>query len=82
LAFHEAAGDQLGGEDLRWAGEEGLGEVWEILGDGRGGYGSGYCWAFSSVLTTAAGWAMMGGRRPSFSDVRRATQSVSGSRQG
>ena len=37
LAFHQQAADQLGGNLLGGAGEEGLGEV---LG-GRGGYGSG-----------------------------------------
>jgi len=37
LAFHQQAADQLGGDDLGRAGEEGLGEV---LGE-RGGYGSG-----------------------------------------
>jgi len=37
LAFHQQAADQLGGDQLGGAGEEGLGEV---LG-GRGGYGSG-----------------------------------------
>ena len=35
LAFHQQAADELGGDDLGGAGEEGLGEV---LG-GRGGYG-------------------------------------------
>ena len=39
LAFHQQAADQLGGNLLGGAGEEGLGEV---LG-GRGGYGSGFC---------------------------------------
>ena len=38
LAFHQQAADQLGGNLLGGAGEEGLGEV---LG-GRGGYGSGF----------------------------------------
>ena len=37
LAFHQQAADELGGNQLGGAGEEGLGEV---LG-GRGGYGSG-----------------------------------------
>jgi len=37
LAFHQQAADQLGGNELGGAGEEGVGEV---LG-GRGGYGSG-----------------------------------------
>ena len=38
LAFHQQAADELGGNLLGGAGEEGLGEV---LG-GRGGYGSGF----------------------------------------
>jgi len=38
LAFHQQAADQLGGNELGGAGEEGLGKV---LG-GCGGYGSGY----------------------------------------
>ena len=37
LALHQQAADELGGDDLGGAGEEGLGEV---LG-GLGGYGSG-----------------------------------------
>jgi len=37
LAFHQQAADQLGGDQLGGASEEGLGKV---LG-GRGGYGSG-----------------------------------------
>jgi len=40
LAFHQQAADELGGDDLSGAGEEGLGEGWEVLGE-RGGYGSG-----------------------------------------
>jgi len=40
LAFHQQASDELGGDDLSGAGEEGLGEGLEGLG-GRGGYGSG-----------------------------------------
>ena len=27
---------------LRWTAEEGVGQGWEILGDGQGGYGSGF----------------------------------------
>ncbi len=38
LPFHQQAADELGGDDLGGAGEEGLGEV---LGR-RGGYGSGF----------------------------------------
>jgi len=42
LALHQQAADELGGDQLGGAGEEGLGEGWEILGDGLGGYGSGF----------------------------------------
>jgi len=38
LAFHQQAANQLGGDHLSGAGEEGLGEV---LGE-RSGYGSGF----------------------------------------
>jgi len=38
LAFHQQAAEELGGNQLGGAGEEGLGKV---LG-GRGGFGSGY----------------------------------------
>jgi hypothetical protein len=48
LAFHQQAADQLRGNLLGGAGEEGLGESWEVLG-GRGGYGSGSC--FSTPLS-------------------------------
>jgi len=37
LALHQQAADELGGDDLGRAGEEGLRECWE----GLGGYGSG-----------------------------------------
>ena len=37
LAFHQPAANQLRGNDLRWTAEEGVGQGWEILGDGRGG---------------------------------------------
>jgi len=46
LAFHHKAADELGGNHLGGAGEEGLGEV---LGE-RGGYGSGY----------GDGWRLLG----------------------
>ena len=46
--FHQQAGDELGGDHLGGAGEEGLGEV---LG-GLGGYGSGF---FEEVLSDADG---------------------------
>jgi hypothetical protein len=44
LAFHQQTADELGGDQLSWAGEEALGkgwEGWELVG-GRGGYGSGF----------------------------------------
>ncbi len=41
LAFHQQAADELGGNHLSGAGEEGLGEGWEELGE-RGGYESGF----------------------------------------
>jgi hypothetical protein len=37
LPFHQQAADQLGGNNICWAGEETLGEDWESVG----GYGSG-----------------------------------------
>ena len=40
LAFHQQATDKVGGDQFGGAGEEGLGEGWEVL-DGRGGYGGG-----------------------------------------
>ena len=40
LAFHQQAADEVGGDLLGWAGEEGLGEGWDVLGR-LGGYGSG-----------------------------------------
>jgi hypothetical protein len=41
LAFHQQAANEVRGDQLGWAGEEATGEGWEILIDGRGGYGSG-----------------------------------------
>jgi len=41
LALHQQAADELGGDDLGGAGEEGWGEGLKVLG-GRGGYGSGF----------------------------------------
>ena len=41
LAFHQPAANQFRGNDLRWTAEEGVGQGWEILSDGLGGYGSG-----------------------------------------
>jgi len=56
LALHQQAADELGGDQLGGAGEEGLGKGWEILGDGLGGYGSGFLWggaaAAAVTLTT------------------------------
>ena len=40
LAFHQQAADEVGGDNLSGASEEGLGEVGEWRG-GLGGYGSG-----------------------------------------
>ena len=34
LAFHQQATNQVGGDQLGGAGEEGLGECWGVLGDG------------------------------------------------
>ena len=51
LAFHQPTANQLRGNDLRWTAEEGVGQGLESVGDGLGGYGSGYCWTFCSVLT-------------------------------
>ena len=42
LAFHQPAAHQLRSNDLRWTAEEGVGQGWEDLGNGRGGYGSGF----------------------------------------
>ena len=41
LALHQQATNQVGGDQLGRAGEEGLGERWGVLGDERYGYGSG-----------------------------------------
>ena len=38
LVFHQQATDEVGGDQLGRAGEEGLGEGWGVLG----GYGSGF----------------------------------------
>ena len=53
FAFHQQAADELGGNLLGGAGEEGVGEV---LG-GRGGYGSGFC---EEVLRDAEGLGVVG----------------------
>ena len=44
LPFQQQAPDELGGDELGGAGEEGVGEGLEILGDGLSGYGSGLKW--------------------------------------
>jgi len=41
LAFHQQAADELGGDDLSGAGEEGWGESWEGLGGYWSGLGDG-----------------------------------------
>jgi hypothetical protein len=41
LPFHQQAANKVGGNDFGAAGEEGLGQGWEVLG-GRDGYGSGW----------------------------------------
>ena len=41
MAFHQRAADELGGNDLGGAGEEGLGVGWEVL-DGLSGCGGGF----------------------------------------
>ena len=49
LALHQQAANQVGGDQLGGAGEEGLGEVLGGRGDGLGGgYGSGYVRAASN----------------------------------
>ena len=40
MPLHQQAADELGGDLLGGAGEEGLVEGWEVVG-GRGGYASG-----------------------------------------
>ena len=42
LAFYQPASNQLRGNDLRWTAEETSGKSRKILGDGSGGYGSGW----------------------------------------
>ena len=41
LRLHQWAANEDGSHHLNVAGEEGLGEGWEVLGNGLGGYGSG-----------------------------------------
>lgn len=40
LGFHQPAPNQLRCNDFCWAAEEGVGQRWEIVSDGLGGYGS------------------------------------------
>ena len=42
---------QRRGNDLRWTVEEGVGQGWEIGGDGLGCYGNGF-WSHFILLTT------------------------------
>ena len=42
LAFHQPATHQVRSHHFCWAAEEGLAKGWEILGDGLGGYVSGW----------------------------------------
>ena len=53
LAFHQQAADEVGGNHLCGAAEEGLGEVW----DGRDGSGGGFC---EEVLRDADRAGIMG----------------------
>jgi hypothetical protein len=50
LAFHQQAADEVGGNQLGGASEEGLGEGWEVLA-GLGGYESGYVWMCCGMVT-------------------------------
>lgn len=43
LAFHQQATNQVGGDQLGGAAEEGWEEGWEILSDGKGIYGYNQC---------------------------------------
>ena len=38
MAFHQTAANEVGGYQLGRADEKGLGQGWELLGDGSGGY--------------------------------------------
>ena len=42
LAFHEPTANQLRRNDLIQTAEEGMGQGWEVLGDGLGGHGSSF----------------------------------------
>ena len=52
LPFHQPAANQLRSNNHCRAAKEGVGQGWEILGDGLGGYGSGYWSHFILVTTT------------------------------
>ena len=55
LAFHQPAANQFRGNDLRWTAEEDVGQGWEVLGGGLGGYGSGLktCLTLRNLLEQA-----------------------------
>ena len=59
LPFHQQAADEVGSDDLGGAGEEGLGQGWEVL-DRRGGYGGGWVRKCPGMLTGLMGWASNG----------------------
>ena len=42
LAFHQPAAHKIRANHFVRAAEEGAGQSWEVLGNGRGGYGSGF----------------------------------------
>jgi predicted ribosomally synthesized peptide with nif11-like leader len=57
--FHQQAADEVGSNLLGGAGEEGLGQGWEVL-DRRGGYGGGWVRKCPGMLTGLMGWASNG----------------------
>ncbi len=57
-AINQQAADELGGDELGRASEEGLGEFWEALG-GRGRYGRQLGRSQISVLTPGGGWKIL-----------------------
>ncbi len=56
LPFHKQAADEVWGDHLGGAGEEGVGQGWEVL-DGRGGYGDDWVRKCYWILTGLMGWA-------------------------
>ncbi|WP_413358286.1 hypothetical protein [Prochlorococcus sp. MIT 1201] len=53
MAFHQPAAHQVRSDNFCWAAEELKEQSWESLGDGLGGYGSGWSDSlFSPSLTT------------------------------